>query len=125
VSTLLLKSARVFDPAQASTRPTILVTATMAILAVGKRLAGDQSLDCRGLLVCPGFLNIFHRALPRAGLFGKETIAAGSAAAVHGGFTAVVVMPNTDPPLDNSAAIAYQDLQGKTRGRRACMPWAA
>ena len=38
----------------------------------------------------------------------KETIATGSAAAVHGGFTDVATMPNTDPVTDTGAEIRYQ-----------------
>ena len=38
----------------------------------------------------------------------KETIETGSAAAVHGGFTDVATMPNTDPVTDTGAEVRYQ-----------------
>ena len=41
----------------------------------------------------------------------------GAAAAVNGGFTSVVTMPNTDPPLDNTSNIAFQYLQGQKAGK--------
>jgi dihydroorotase len=58
-----------------------------------------------------------HVHFREPGQTAKETIASGAAAATHGGFSAVVVMPNTDPPLDNPAAIAYQYLQAKNAGQ--------
>ena len=38
----------------------------------------------------------------------KETIESGARAAVHGGFTDVATMPNTDPVTDNGAEVRYQ-----------------
>ena len=116
--TLVLKSGRVFDPAQKLDQAADVLIDTQAgtVLRIGPNLSGDKTLACKGLLVCPGFVDI-HVHFREPGQSAKETIATGVAAAVHGGFATVVVMPNTDPPLDNPAAIAYQYLLAKNAGR--------
>lgn len=57
-------------------------------------------LDCSGSWVGPGLVDL-HVHLREPGHEWKEDIASGSAAALRGGFTAVVAMPNTDPPIDS------------------------
>ncbi|MGD0088942.1 MAG: dihydroorotase [Planctomycetota bacterium] len=118
MSTLVLKSGRVFDPAQKldQVADVLIDTAAGTVLKIGSGLQGDKVLDCKGKLVCPGFVDI-HVHFREPGQTAKETIASGAAAAVNGGFATVVVMPNTDPPLDNPAAIAYQYLQAKNAGK--------
>ncbi|MCM1367728.1 MAG: dihydroorotase [Roseburia sp.] len=65
-----------------------------------------EVIDCENKLVFPGFIDM-HCHLREPGQTHKEDIASGSAAAVAGGYTAVCCMPNTVPPLDNGAAVAY------------------
>src|SRR5690606_33393603 len=48
----------------------------------------------------------------------KETIATGARAALAGGFTAVCAMPNTDPPIDDPAAVGFVRGEG-LRARQA------
>ena len=123
MATLVLKNGRVFDPAQKldTTADVLIDQAKGTITAIGTGLKGDTSVDCAGKLVCPGFVDI-HVHFREPGNSAKETIATGSAAAVHGGFSTVVVMPNTDPALDNPASIAYQYLQAKNAGKARVFP---
>jgi len=126
VSLLLLRSGRVYDPSRRLDRTADVLVDDKSgkILAIGKGLKnvkGAQVVDCKGLLVCPGFIDI-HVHFREPGATAKETIATGAASAVHGGFTSVVTMPNTDPPLDNGAAIAYQYLQGAKAGKARVYP---
>ncbi|MBI3183089.1 MAG: dihydroorotase [Myxococcales bacterium] len=57
-------------------------------------------IDASGLWVLPGFIDL-HVHLREPGEEGKETVLTGSRAAVAGGFTGVVAMPNTRPPNDS------------------------
>ena len=57
-------------------------------------------LDAAGCVVAPGFVDL-HVHLREPGREEAETIETGSRAAALGGFTAVVAMPNTDPPQDS------------------------
>jgi len=65
-----------------------------------------QNLDARGLIVCPGFVDL-HCHLREPGFEDKETIATATKAAAIGGFTAVCCMANTEPPLDTPAAVDW------------------
>jgi dihydroorotase len=69
---------------------------------------GATVLDAQGCLVSPGLVDI-HTHLREPGEESAETVESGARAAALGGYTAVVAMPNTDPPVD-SAAVARDVL---------------
>ena len=69
---------------------------------------GAQDVDARGLVVCPGFIDI-HVHLREPGHGTKETIETGTKAAAAGGFTSVVAMPNTNPVADHPGIIAWME----------------
>ena len=111
---LLLAGGRVVDPSQRldGTRDVLLVDG--AIASVGKRVRAPEDarvLDCAGLVVTPGLIDV-HVHLREPGEEHKETIASGASAAAAGGFTAVCAMPNTDPPIDDPAAVGFVAAQG-------------
>jgi dihydroorotase len=68
-------------------------------------LRGARELDAAGCFVAPGLVDL-HVHLREPGDEEAETIDSGARAAARGGFTAVVAMPNTRPPLDDAAVVA-------------------
>lgn len=64
------------------------------------------NIDGKGLLLAPGFIDM-HCHLRDPGQTWKEDIISGSQAAVAGGYTTVVSMPNTDPPVDRPSVADY------------------
>jgi dihydroorotase len=52
----------------------------------------------------------------------KETIASGARAAAAGGFTAICAMPNTDPPIDDPAAVGFVRAAGERAGGARVYP---
>ena len=74
------------------------------ITAVGDDLGGDVILDASGCLVSPGLVDLNAR-LGQPGNEEAETIESASRAAVLGGFTAVVAMPDTDPVIDMTSTL--------------------
>lgn len=74
---------------------------------------GDQNIDARGMIVCPGLIDI-HVHLREPGQSHKETIASGTMAAAAGGFTSVCCMPNTSPVNDNAEITRW--MQDPARG---------
>ncbi|HEX5588422.1 MAG TPA: dihydroorotase [Acidimicrobiia bacterium] len=66
---------------------------------------GVEVLDASGCIVAPGLVDL-HVHLREPGMEEAETVETGARAAALGGFTAVVAMPNTTPPLDDPAVVA-------------------
>lgn len=64
-------------------------------------------IDFDGLTVLPGFCDV-HVHFREPGFSYKETIASGSRAAAHGGYTAVCTMPNLNPVPDTLRNIKIQ-----------------
>ena len=85
------------------------------VTEVGKNLKGDIRLDASGCIVSSGFVDL-HAHLREPGKEEAETIETGSRAGALGGYTALVAMPNTDPPQDSVAVIDFVREQGKRAG---------
>lgn len=66
---------------------------------------GAGIIEAGGLILVPGFIDV-HVHLREPGNEAAETIESGSRAAAKGGFTAVVAMPNTTPPIDEPDMIS-------------------
>ena len=79
--------------------------------------------DAKGLYVCPGFVDI-HVHLREPGYESQETIASGTKAALKGGFTTVVCMPNTNPPVDNEGIVTLIKLRAEKDGYVEVLPTA-
>ncbi len=73
---------------------------------------GHEAYDVSGLTVSPGFVDM-HVHLREPGQEYKETIETASQAAANGGFTTIVGMPNTTPPIDNRSTVEYVINRGK------------
>ncbi len=90
------------------------------VTEVGTALApstGATVLDAEGCVVAPGLVDIqVHFREP--GREDAETIETGSRAAALGGCTAVVCMPNTDPPIDDAAVV--QSILDRARAVGLC-----
>ncbi len=74
-----------------------------------------QEIDAQGLTVIPGLLDL-HVHFREPGGESSETVASGSQAAAHGGFTAVVAMPNPQPPVDTPERVRRQVDLGRAAG---------
>ncbi len=116
VGSTVISGGRVLDQRGERTADVLVVdgvvTAVGAELAVPERAA---VLDARGCVVSPGFVDL-HVHLREPGREEAETIETGSRAAALGGFTAVVAMPNTEPPHDSLATIEFVRAQARRAG---------
>jgi dihydroorotase len=111
---VLLTGGRLLDPSQRLDVVGDLLLRDGKVLAHGSNLGQpDDALvvDCEGMIVSPGFIDV-HCHLREPGRADVETIASGARAAAAGGFTAVCAMPNTDPVIDNPAAVGFVVRQG-------------
>ena len=64
----------------------------------------DREIDARGLVVCPGFVDLCAR-LREPGAEHKGTIKSETRAAVAGGITTVCAPPDTDPVIDDPSVV--------------------
>lgn len=80
------------------------------IVSVGGEAAdggADRTVDLGGLHLLPGLVDV-HVHLREPGFTQKETIATGTAAAAHGGYTTVCAMPNLNPAPDSPATLGVE-----------------
>ena len=105
---LLIKNGTVINPGDKKiTKADVLVTdGVISKVASGLKDAADETYDAKGCYVMPGFIDL-HVHLRDPGLEYKEDIQTGGAAALHGGFTTIVAMPNTKPVADKPDVINY------------------
>jgi len=101
---LLLKNGRVIDPASGldAKRDVLIDNGKIRRIAASLDDDGLKTIDCKGLVVCPGFIDM-HVHFREPGQEWKETVGSGCAAAAAGGFTGVACMPNTIPVNDSRA----------------------
>ena len=112
-SELLIKNGRVIDPANGIDKKCDVLVADGKIADVGKiDKRTENIIDATDRLVTPGLIDI-HVHLREPGDEEEETIASGSSAAVAAGYTSVVCMPNTNPPIENETDVEYIHRKGR------------
>ena len=127
---LVIRGGRVIDPASGRDEVAGVVVERGVIRRVGPgagegyAAAGAQVIDARGLVVCPGFIDM-HVHLREPGQEYKEDIASGTRAAAQGGFTAVAAMPNTRPIIDTPELVAFVRTQAERGGAARVHPIGA
>ena len=113
---LCIRGGRVIDPSQRLDARVDLLLVDGRVADWGRDLDVDPATTeilevPPTAVVCPGFVDL-HVHLREPGGEHKETIATGARAAAAGGFTSVCAMPNTDPPIDDPAAVGFVRAAG-------------
>ncbi len=125
MSRLLVRGGRIVDPSRGVDAVGDLVIEDGRIAARPKgHASADEVLDATGLVVAPGLVDM-HVHFREPGREEEETIASGARAAVHGGFTTVACMPNTEPAVDNEASAEFVFLQAERAGAAHVRPIGA
>ena len=116
---IVLKGGRVVD--SRGERIADVAVQGGVVVEVGEQLSSSRTIDASGCVVAPGFVDL-HAHLREPGKEEAETIETGSRAGAKGGYTALVAMPNTDPPQDSVAVIDFVREQGKRAGLVEVVP---
>ena len=115
---IFIQNGRILDPKSKTDVVMDLVIDHGKIIAMesgSKPSEKDLVIDAAGLVVAPGLIDV-HVHFRDPGLTYKEDIQTGALAAAKGGFTTVVCMANTKPPVDNPETLEYILSQGRKTG---------
>jgi dihydroorotase len=124
---IFIEGGRVIDPASGLDGVRTVVLRDGRVAEVAERVERPRdarALDARGRWVTPGFIDL-HVHLREPGQEYKETVATGARAAVAGGFTAVVAMPNTAPVNDTLAVTELVRARADQAGLARVYPCGA
>lgn len=113
---IILHNCRILDPATKTDQVDLDIEIIDGLITrLGKLLTSDKAIrhDLSGLVVAPGFFDM-HVHLREPGQEYKETIATGTNAAAHGGFTGICCMPNTTPSISDPYVVSF--IKDKARG---------
>lgn len=112
MSTTVFERARIVDPSRGIDEIGTVIVDGKKIVAAGKAAlnqglpAGATVVDCAGKAIIPGLIDA-RVFIGEPGGEHRETIASASVAAAAGGVTSVVMMPDTDPVIDNVALVEF------------------
>lgn len=109
MATLLIRNGYLIDPSQDIDGLTDVLIEEGRVVQVEAHIPTsgiDRVIEAKGLMVIPGLVDM-HVHLRDPGFTEKEDIHTGCNAAVTGGVTSVMCMPNTKPVTDNVDTIRY------------------
>jgi dihydroorotase len=104
-------NARLIDPASGKDEPGGLLVEAGVIADIGNHLRRNapesaRVVDCKGHVLCPGLIDM-QVFTGEPGLEHRETLKTASHAAAAGGVTTIVVMPDTEPVIDQVALVDF------------------
>lgn len=113
MSQILIRNIRAVDTETDMTTDVLISGGKISKLGNNISAEADKVIDGTGLVLMPSLFDM-HVHFRDPGLTHKEDILTGCAAALAGGVTGVLAMPNTKPPCDNPETIRY--IIGKAEG---------
>ncbi|MCQ2004550.1 dihydroorotase [Rhizobium sp. NRK18] len=111
-SALVLKNVRIIDPSRNLDETGTIIVKDGKIVAAGADAQnqgtpdGAEVHDCGGLIAAPGLVDA-RVYVGQPGAEHRETIASASKAAAAGGVTSFIMMPDTDPVIDDIALVEF------------------
>ena len=112
--TTVFKNAMVYESGEMKMQNMLFDGATLSVFH-GEAFPSDAKV-VDNTVIFPGFCDV-HVHFREPGFSYKETIETGSSAAAHGGYTAVMTMPNLKPTPDCKENLALQ-LDAIRRGAK-------
>tara|TARA_B100001142_G_C14336343_1_gene656053 strand:+ start:29 stop:1294 length:1266 start_codon:yes stop_codon:yes gene_type:complete len=114
---ILIKSVKIIDPnSKYHNKIMDVFIKNKKIEKIAKSIpnGNEKIYSKRNLHLSPGWFDL-HANFGEPGYEQKETLASGTNAALRGGFTGVMVMPNNIPNIDNKSMIQF--IQNATKGK--------
>lgn len=126
-SPIAFLNARLIDPATGRDEKGGLVTFDGKIADVGPDVRASEIsevVDCKGKILCPGLIDM-RVFTGEPGTEHRETLASASAAAAAGGVTTMVVMPNTEPVIDEPSLVDFIRRRAEASAKVRIAPMGA
>ena len=123
-------NARLLDPASGLDETGALLVEDGRIADFGAHLfrtgapSVSEVVDCKGMVLAPGLIDA-RVQLREPGAEHKETIETGAQAAAAGGVTAMLCLPNTDPPVDDVSVVEFIARRSRELKRSKVYSYAA
>jgi dihydroorotase len=127
---IAFKNARLIDPASGLDVKGGLLVENGRIADIGPRLFHDaeptdpEVINCHGLVLAPGLIDC-RVFTGEPGAEHRESLESASAAAAAGGVTSMIVMPNTDPVIDEPSLVDFLMRRAAATARVRVLPTAA
>lgn len=109
MSSILIKNVSIADAGSAHNGKILDVFIEKGKLKkIGKSLKekANQTIEAKGKYLSPGWISLMAD-FAEPGNEHKETIQTGLAAAEHGGFAQVILVPNTNPSISNKSIVEF------------------
>ena len=124
----ILTNVRIIDPSQKMDEiGNIVIDEKGKIKSIGKELGTSKSaekIDLKGLVAIPGLLDM-KAFVGEPGFEYKENFRTLSQAALAGGVTSIVTMPNTKPVIDNVSMVDFIIRRGRDKAKVNLFPCAS
>lgn len=123
-------NARLIDPASGRDEKGALLVDDGGIADLGTRLFADgvpdgvETVDCGGMVLAPGLVDA-RVLVHEPGETYKESVSSAATAAVTGGVTTLITLPNTNPVIDDVALIEFMIARGEETGLVNVHPYGA
>ncbi len=124
---ILIQNGRLIDPATGRDEIGDVAIAAGRIVSLGRVSAdfhANRSIDASGLVVAPGLVELAAR-LREPGHEHEGTLESEMAAAVAGGVTSLVCLPDTDPPLDEPGLVEMLKFRARILNQSHLYPLGA
>ena len=108
---ILITNVRLMDPASNRDEITHIYINEGKVANIGEQLAATLTIDGTGLIAAPGLIDM-RVSTGEPGQEHRETIDSAAKAAMAGGITSMVIMPDTNPVIDDISLIHYIQRQG-------------
>ncbi len=124
----ILTNVRIIDPSQKMDEiGNIVIDEKGKIKSLGKKSVTSKSaekIDLKGLIAIPGLVDM-KAFVGEPGFEYKENFRTLSQAALAGGVTSIVTMPNTKPVIDNVSMVDFIIRRGRDKAKVNLFPCAS
>ena len=124
---ILIQNGRVIDPASGRDERADIAIAAGRIVTIGQvshDFKPSRTIDASGLVVAPGLVDLAVR-LREPGHEHEGMLESEMAAAIAGGVTSLVCLPDTDPPLDEPGLVEMLKFRARNLNQSHLYPLGA